>query len=143
MRKEIVNLIVNKLPKSPFETIGYLPRWIVFLLDSGIVLISCLVTYMIVASLSPSEHDSLNYLPTYLLVVFINAVFFLVFKTYSGIIRHSTFIDGVKLLISCTAAFFTVVAFNYSWIYIGGTKMFMSTALFLNYIISFVVLFLF
>ncbi|MGV8995169.1 MAG: polysaccharide biosynthesis protein [Flavobacterium sp.] len=143
MRKEIVNLIVNKLPKSPFETIGYLPRWIVFLLDSGIVVLSCLVTYMIVASLSPSEHDSLNYLPTYLLVVFINAVFFLVFKTYSGIIRHSTFIDGVKLLISCTAAFFTVVAFNYSWIYIGGTKLFMSTALFINYIISFVLLFLF
>ena len=143
MRKEIINLIVNKLPKKPFETIGYLPRWIVFFIDTGIVLVSCLLTYIIVASLSPSAHDDLNYLPAYLLVVFVNAVFFLVFKTYSGIIRHSTFIDGVKLLVSTTAAFATIVAINYSWIYIAGAKIFMSTALFVNYIISFVFLFLF
>ncbi len=143
MRKEIFKLIVDKIPKGQFTSIGYLPRWMIFLIDCGIVVVSCLITYIVVASLSPSQHDKLNYLPAYLLVVLINALFFLVFRTFSGIIRHSTFIDAIKLLISTTAAFLTIVAFNYSWIFIAGQKVFMSTALFINYIISFLLLFLF
>lgn len=143
MRKEIFNLIINKIPKNPFPSFGYLPRWIVFLIDCCIVAVSCLITYIVVASLSPNAHSGLNYLPTYVLVVLINALCFLVFRTFSGIIRHSTFIDGIKLLISTTAAFVTLIVFNYSWIFISGHKVFMSTALFINYLISFLLLFLF
>ncbi len=143
MRKELFNLIVNKIPSSKFKSIGYLPRWIVFLIDCFIVVVSCLITYFIVGGLSPAEYGDLNYLPTYLIVVLVNALFFLVFRTFSGIIRHSTFIDGIKLLISSSTAFAILVLFNYSWIFIGGQKIFMSTALLINYIISFLLLFLF
>lgn len=137
------NLIANKIPSSRFKSIGYLPRWIVFLIDCFIVVVSCLITYIIVGGLSPAEYGDLNYLPAYLIVVLINALFFLVFRTFSGIIRHSTFIDGVKLLISTSIAFITLVVFNYSWIFIAGQKVFMSTALLISYIISFLLLFLF
>ena len=143
MRKEMLNLINNKIPKSTFLSFGYLPRWIVFVIDCCIVVASCIITYVVVASISPDEHSDLNYLPSYLLVVLINALCFLVFRTFSGIIRHSTFIDGIRLLISTTAAFFTLLAFNYSWMLISGQKIFMSTALFINYLISFLLLFLF
>ncbi len=143
MKKELFNLIAKKIPDSQFTSIGYLPRWIIFLIDCFIVLISCVITYMVVGSLSPTAQDDLNYLPAYLLVVIINALFFLVFRTYSGIIRHSTFIDGVKLLVSTAVAFIILIVFNYSWIYIAGQKIFISTALFINFIVSFLLLFLF
>ena len=142
MRKEIFNLIVNKIPKEALPSLGYLPRWIIFVIDCSIVVASCLLTYVVVASLSPDAHKDLNYLPAYLLVVLINALYFLVFRTFSGIIRHSTFIDGIKLLVSTTAAFTTLIVFNYCWIFIAGEKIFMSTALFINYLISFLLLFL-
>jgi hypothetical protein len=41
-------------------------------------------------------------------------VFFLAYRTYAGIIRHSTFIDGVKLLISTTTSYFAMLVLNYS-----------------------------
>ena len=143
MRKELFNLVVNKIPSSKFTSIGYLPRWIVFVIDCGIVAASCLITFLVVASLSADAHSNLNYLPSYLLVILINAVFFLVFRTFSGIIRHSTFIDGVKLLISCAAAFVALVLINYGWMLFTGQKIFITTALFINFLISFILLFLF
>lgn len=143
MRKEIFSLIINKLTKSQFTSIGYLPRWIIFLIDCCIVVVSCIITYLVVGSLSPRSQNELNYLPAYMLVALINALFFIVFRTYSGIIRHSTFIDGIKLLVSTTVAFITLLVLNYCWIFIDGQKIFISTALFINYIISFLLLFLF
>ena len=143
MRNEMINAIFDKIPNSKFTSIGYLPRWIVFLIDCGIVVAACILTYFVIGGLSPAAHGNLNYLPSYLIVVVINAIFFLIFRTFSGIIRHSTFIDGVKLLISTSAAFVALLILNYSWIFIAGKKVFMSTGLFVNFIISFLLLFLF
>ncbi len=143
MRKDLFNLLLNNVPTNRFTSIGYLPRWIVFVLDCGIVVASCLITFLVVASLSANVHSSLNYLPSYILVVFINAVCFLFFRTFSGIIRHSTFIDGIKLLASCTTAFAVLLLVNYGYLLLTGQKIFISTALFINYLLCFILLFLF
>ena len=47
------------------------------------------------------------------------------------------------MLISTTIAFLTLITLNYAWLFIVGHKVFISTALFINYIISFLLLFLF
>src|SRR5690606_21523979 len=79
----------------------------------------------------------------YLAVILTNAAFFLIFRTYAGIIRHSTFIDGVKLLVSTTASFLFLFILNLLSPVLLGEKLFLNTGLFVNHIISFLLLFLF
>jgi FlaA1/EpsC-like NDP-sugar epimerase len=135
--------LLNSISERRFRNIGYLPRWIIFLIDVSIVFVASVITYVIVSSLTVSFYDSLNMPIRYGLIILVNSVFFLFYRTYSGIIRHSTFIDGVKLLVSTSSSFLALLAINYAWNYLYGQKLYLSTGLFISYVISFLLLFLF
>lgn len=143
MSNSIFKVLQNSISEKRFRNIGYLPRWIIFLIDVMIVLVASIITYIIVSSLTISFYKSLNMPIRYALIIFINSIFFLFYRTYSGIIRHSTFIDGVRLLVSTSSSFVTLLLINYSWQYIFGQKLYLSTGLFISYVISFLLLFLF
>ena len=77
-----------------------LPRWLVLILDSATVFFSFLVAYMLrfnfeVSSLSISTVFRQSYL-----VLFVYVVFILVFKSYSGMIRHTTIRDTYKIILT-------------------------------------------
>ena len=135
--------MMAKISKKRFRNMGYLPRWIIFLIDVFIVFVASVVTYFIVESLSAEFYKNLNMPVRYALVIFVNAFFFLLYRTYAGIIRHSTFIDCVKLLVSTSTAFVALAAINLSWLLVFGQKLYMTTGLFISYVISFLLLFLF
>ena len=142
-----MQFLINKFRESifnkKFTTIGYLPRWIIFAIDVFIVSIACVVTHVILSSMNVKSCDALSVLMQYMLILFINAISFVFFRTYSGIIRHSTFIDGVKLLIATTFSFVVLMTINYSCQIIFDVKLFLSAGLFITYVISFLQLFLF
>ena len=94
-------------------------------------------------SLNVKFYDNRNFNLSYFVIVFVNALSFLFYRTYAGIIRHSTFIDGVKLLVSTTASYFVLLIINYSCFFVFGDKIFLTTGLFISYVISFILLFLF
>jgi FlaA1/EpsC-like NDP-sugar epimerase len=137
--KELKEIIYSKR----FQNIGYLPRWIIFVIDVFIVIISCIITYFILSSLNVKFNYFFSVQIQNSFIVIINAFAFVFFRTYSGIIRHSTFIDGVKLLIATTTAYFALMVFNYIFRVISDVKLFLSTGLFLTYVITFLLLFLF
>lgn len=85
----------------------YLPRWIILFIDVVIILISIFISYEIVFGLGVKPLNTISFAQKYLLILCINVLFMYIFKTFSGIIRHSTFFDLFKLLL---ASFFTVVA---------------------------------
>lgn len=145
MANSTLNGIFDEILGKRFRNIGYLPRWIIFLIDVLIISVANIITFRIVANLVEltPNYQLLNSPYKYFFIVGVNAAFFIFYRTYSGIIRHSSFIDGVKLLISTFSAFATLLVMSYSWEYLMGEKLFLSTALFINYIISFVMLFLF
>lgn len=131
------------MSERKLRTVGYLPRWIIFLIDVFIVLIASVITYIIVSSLNQIFDNDRNTPIRYLAVISTNAAFFLLFRTYAGIIRHSTFIDGIKLLVSTTTAFIVLVSINVISDNVLGEPLFLNTGLFINYVISFLLLFLF
>jgi len=131
------------LDQKRFGSVGYLPRWIIFAIDVGLVLVANVFTYLIVSSLTVDFYEHLNMPARYALIIFVNAFFFVMYRTYAGIIRHSTFIDGVKLLVSTSTAFAFLVCVNYGWYIAFGQKVYLTTALFISYVISFLFLFLF
>ena len=139
MLKKIKEIVLNK----KFQNIGYLPRWIIFVIDVLIVSIACIITYIIVSSLNVKSYHVISLFSQNAIIILVNALFFLFFRTYSGIIRHSTFIDGVKLLVTTSVSYFALMIVNYSFKYFFSIKVFLSTGLFLTYVISFLLLFLF
>ena len=126
-----------------FSSMKYLPRWSIFCIDIFLVILANVFTYILIRSLKVTFYETLDVPFRYGLVVFVNIIFFLVYKTYAGIIRHSTFIDGVKLLYSTSSAFTVLVIINYTSYFTIGSKIYVLPALFVNFVITFSFLFLF
>ncbi len=126
-----------------FSNLGYLPRWIVFCMDVCIVFFASIITYYIVENLTFRHYDTYSILSRYIITIFTYIFFFFAFRTYAGIIRHSSFIDALKLLVSTFATFLALVTLNYTHFLITGNKIFLFPVLLIHFIISFVLLFLF
>ena len=140
MRDFVYKFLRKVISTKKFQNIGYLPRWIIFTIDVSIVLLACAITHVIVVSLNVILYPTLNIYLQYAFIVLMNAFSFIFFKTYSGIIRHSTFIDGVKLLVATTTSYLGLMVFNYSYQIILSDKLLLSTGLFITYVISFLLL---
>lgn len=143
MSKNIFRELEMSILNKKFQNIGYLPRWIIFAIDVFIVSVACVITTYIIQSLSVSFPASLDIISFNLIIVLVNAICFMVYRTYSGIIRHSTFIDGVKLLVSTASSYFVLLGINIGYYVLTGKKLFLSTGLFITFVISFLLLFLF
>ncbi|EFK33055.1 UDP-glucose 4-epimerase [Chryseobacterium gleum] len=124
--------------------VRYLPRWIILVIDIIILIISLFLSTYIIAKITKQEfiyHDDKSLV--FAFIILVNAVFMYVFKTYAGIIRHSTFIDLFKLLISCFCTMLTIGIINLSYFWITGSKFILTPYLILYFVISFMGLFLF
>jgi FlaA1/EpsC-like NDP-sugar epimerase len=135
--------LINYL-EIKFNELGYMPRWVILSIDLFIVLLSCVFTSLLIFSFNSNYYNQINMLKINIIILFVNGIFFILYNTYSGIIRHSTFIDGLKLLISTTSAFAILAVSNYVWKYFNnGTKFFITSGIFIVHALIFIFLFLF
>lgn len=96
------------------SSLNYLPRWIILAIDFGVLVASCMFSFLLFRG------TGLNFVltPFWKELVFffllMNVFSFWLFRTYSGIIRHSSYIDAVKLLFSQVSVlvFFSIIQFN-------------------------------
>ena len=138
--KEVLHSdIFSHLPQT-----SYLPRWGVLLLD----LLLCTLAYWLSVWIGSGFFNYLDLrsqpvpLGTqYLVVMTIQMMAFWAFHTYSGILRYSTFIDTVKVLLSniCTGA--VLVAVNLIMDYTTGSHPLLNTVLTIYVPMAFVMLF--
>jgi len=125
------------------NNLNYLPRWIIILIDCSILMASFLFTYLLF------DGTGLDYIirknTTLFLALFfvVNVFFFWLFRTYAGIIRHSSYIDAVKIFFSQSAVFLFFIFLNLSFELIYGQKAYSNSALFINVILTFCGLFLY
>ncbi|MBU3682335.1 MAG: polysaccharide biosynthesis protein [Flavobacterium sp.] len=139
----LITLLKSSGLLKKLRTVGYLPIWIVFIIDLFIVVLSGVITHILLLNLLVHFHSGTVLVLGNLAIIAVNGLFFIFFRTFSGIIRHSTFIDGVKLLLSTSAAFMFLFVMNYFWEFNFGYKAYLNSALFINYILAFSLLFLF
>ncbi len=123
--------------------IRYLPRWIVLLIDIAILTISLLMAHFILLNLNIQFYESLNLPEQYGLILAINIIFFFLFKTYSGLIRHSTFTDITKLLLASFSTLLVLSIVNYTVFILGGNKIYLMPGLIFYAFFSFSFLLLF
>ncbi|MCP9199912.1 polysaccharide biosynthesis protein [Gramella sp. GC03-9] len=125
------------------RNIKYLPRWVVLLIDIGLVAVSTVLTILILLDLSSFQYQLLSFVEKTILILAVNIVFFYVFKTYAGIIRYSSNIDALKLLLATISSFFALLVLNFLVELVFGEKIFLIGGLLINLWISFSLLFLF
>jgi FlaA1/EpsC-like NDP-sugar epimerase len=129
--------------KLSIRNLSYLPRWIIVMIDFSVLIVAFFFTLLIFRG------TGLKYIITSHDLLFvtsffgINIFFFWLFRTYSGIIRHSSYIDAVKLLFSQMAVMVVFLIFNFAYELLHNERVFLTTALFINVVLSFCGLFLY
>ena len=141
-RKVVLSLLKDINLKLDFASLSYLPRWAVLFLDIFIVFLSLVVTFYLLLGLKLNFTRYNEYL-VLLIFGFTNLSFFWVFKTYSGIIRHSSFVDAIKIFFSQFATALVVIGVNIILLFANSNKLCLTTGILINFILSFSLLFLY
>jgi FlaA1/EpsC-like NDP-sugar epimerase len=77
-----------------------LPRWLVFLIDTGAVFFSFLIAFLLRYNFEVYSFDISTVFRQAFFVTAVYAIFIFVFKSYSGMIRHTTIRDTYKIVIT-------------------------------------------
>lgn len=140
---DILNRLFSHENKLDIRKLRYLPRWAVLFIDTALIALSLVLTYFLLSGLHIYPLTGLNINQQLSLIVGVNFIFLLVFKTYAGLIRHTSFMDAIKLLLACSSTFLVLIGVNVMSLLISGQKVFLTTELFLFFVISFCALFIF
>jgi FlaA1/EpsC-like NDP-sugar epimerase len=123
------------------HNLSYLPRWIIVLIDTSVLAMSFFLTYILFDGIGSSYihfNYDLVFIPSLLVV---NVFFFWLFRTYSGIIRHSSFTDAIKIFFSQISVLVFFLFFNFVYDLFFHEKIFKNTAFFINIVLSYCGLF--
>jgi len=116
---------------------------VVLLLDILIVIFSGIITFYIFKELELNYILLTHFYSIFFFYLSVNIFFFLALRTYSGIIRHTSQIDAIKLFLSQFLTFGIIVFIDYFLLYIGKPKIAILTASLLNALLSLGLLLLF
>ncbi len=119
------------------SSLRYLPRWIVFMLDIFILIVSLIVSIFILNKISDKYPSFFPIQWNYLFIIMINILSMYFFKTFSGIIRHSTFIDIQKIFLSSIVSLALLILSKYVFLGLFSLKLFPIPILLIYFAISF------
>ncbi len=137
-----VSLSRENLIRS-IRDLSYLPRWIVVGIDLMVLVFSFFFTKLVLNGVGLHFITFENKVPYICFLLGVNIFTFWIYRTYSGIIRHSSYTDAIKLLFSQVSVLVFFVSLNFVYQYFNGYKIYLNTALFINMVISFCGLFLY
>ena len=108
-----VNVLLN------LANIRYLPRYIIIAIDVFLIGVSTFFSFKILEKVLNHSDFIAESFAGYALIIAVSLFYMYVFKTYAGIIRHSTFYDLLNLLWSIVATSFTLWALSgvYNMVY--------------------------
>lgn len=134
--------MLNSVEKniSYLKTIQYLPRWIIFSIDICIVIFSALMGHLILKGVGIEFESLLPASLVFLLFIVVHAFFFLYFKTFTGIVRHTTVNDAAKLFFVELLSFIVLYITNVTVGLIYNERLFLNTQLLLSIAIVFCIL---
>lgn len=121
----------------------YLPRWVVMLIDLSICVFSFFITLIILRDTPLKFYDVLSFSEKGAVLVGLHFISFLIFRSYSGIIRHSTFTDVYRLALATVSVFLVTITVNSIYGLATGSKIFLNTTLLLYSFFSLMLLIVF
>lgn len=97
-----------------------LPRWLVLLIDMSVVYFSFLIAYMLRYNFDIYPFEFYTIFRQAFIVLLVYTIFMVVFKSYSGMIRHTTINDTYKLITTTFSSLsvlflITFLSRHYEW----------------------------
>ncbi|WGF92171.1 polysaccharide biosynthesis protein [Aequorivita marisscotiae] len=116
---------------------NFLPRWMVVIIDLSLCLFAFIITIFILRSVPITTPTVLTLIEKSLLILVVQLLCFSVFRTYSGIIRHSTFTDVYRIALASSSVFLLTMVGNNAYASYTGQHVFAGTGLLLYTCLSF------
>ena len=123
-----------------FGKINIVPRWIIFLLDLGICLVSLTVAYAVRLNLALSDINVVEFSRNILILTAINIIVFFNVKTYAGIIRYTSAQDTFRILFAVLISNGVFSFLNFIITALGYHPYISNTVLIINLLTSFLLL---
>ena len=124
-------------------TARYTPRWIVVCMEVFLLFIALFFSFFVVERLGVHIPNTIPFYKRYLLVIGVNIFFMFIFRTYSGIIRYSTFRDLFRILLSSGCTVIAMFIANKISLHVIGEKVLLNPILLIYFTVSFIILFVF
>ena len=142
--KEKFNFLGGSDIFSHLNNLKYIPRWIVLFVD----ILICLVSYNISCYISSRLYtNALDFriFSTFQrmgIIIFLQILFFWLFRTYSGVLRYSGYVDAVKLLFAVSINVVLISIANFIIYFTLNKFIFYYSTLLIYAILSFLLLFI-
>jgi len=91
---------------------NYVPRIVIFLIDVCISIVSAQLTFFLISSVTEGKLKLIHLSWEFACLVFIQIIFFLIFRSYSGIVRYTGFKDSIKQLQTTISAVAALLVIN-------------------------------
>lgn len=114
-----------------------LPIWTVLLVDVLIIVVSSLLSYALRYDFRILFSESSSVDITIVWTVLVNLIFFRVFRTYSSVLRFSSFVDIMRIFVSLTVSYALLMITGVLAKKCLGIHVAPATVFFMSYIISF------
>ncbi len=96
-----------------YLTSRVLPIWTILLIDVFIVTLSTILAYALRVDFKSAFLDAQILTSTIIISILVNVVFFRIFKTYSGVLRYSSFVDILRIFASLAAAYAVLIILSF------------------------------
>src|SRR6218665_350487 len=121
----------------------FLPRWVILVIDILIIIVSLFISHLLIMGLEVRHYKAFPLRYVFLFIVTINVLYMYIFRTYLGVIRHSTFVDLFKLFFANLCCVLTIVIVNYTYYLSSNEKAILIPFLGMYFALSSVFLFVF
>ena len=114
-----------------------LPIWTILLIDVLIIVLSCLMAYALRYDFRSIFLETSTIDRTIIWTILANLICFRIFKTYSNVLRFSSFVDIMRIFVSLSAAFTLLIVGSFILENFFSGIVAPISVLFMGYIISF------
>ena len=117
-----------------------LPSWTILLFDACVIVFSMILAYAIRFTFDDAMAMDTEIRISTAVVLVLNLVFFRVFRTYSNIIRYSSFVDVMHIFVALTLGYFSSAAVSWLWPLAFKSNIAPTSVLMISYVISFAIM---
>ena len=120
------------------KKLTFLPNWSILIIDFVISALVATSNFAVFKMIGVEFYDALPVAARLAILVIVLLFYFVIFKTYTGIIRYSTLKDATRIFKAVLAAFITLAAFDTIYFLVYNTHVFvLMTILFSTLVICF------
>ena len=120
------------------KKLSFLPNWSILAIDFMITLVVSFTNFTIFKAMGVGFNDTFSVVSRFAIILSVLLFYFIIFKTYSGIIRYSSLKDATRIFKAVFSAFLTIAAIDTIYFFLYDVHVFvLATILFSTLIICF------